>query len=380
MELQNFTLGDIVALKPHPYKLNTVNIVISGDATPLPPLMVVVEIVRIKHNKPEGKADISNFKYKCLWFSTKSFRFLDAWIFESDLKIIEANNKCVDSTAVKRGDQLILKTSSIELAKRKSSQSHDDQSSASKNGTTVINSLLTFLAPPMSVIEVKQHVSKNPLVDKKTGQTIRWVSASQVKCLLYDPIAEKISELVVPLEAMDLVEQVDQNRIAMLSAAIERNAYLWCTYQEFRTIIKPTHLSCRAGKYYARAYDYVLNRMTEIDLLEAIEFSNLLKPFISEIPTFDVERHPEAGTIAFMHKEKLDATIGAQARKNYLRIKYKDQNDLVSYRTLRNYRIAQVTEETQQKEYIIGFCMLRQAERTFKVDRIQNLSEMHLAF
>ncbi len=73
-----FELGDIVALKSHPYQTNYSEPKVGAYAHFTPPLMIVIEILnKTTYNTLTGKKD-SN-QYKCLFYSTKEGNFEKLW-------------------------------------------------------------------------------------------------------------------------------------------------------------------------------------------------------------------------------------------------------------------------------------------------------------
>ena len=78
MESKLFSIGDIVTLNVHPYGTESTEIIVSGDHIMLPPLMVVVEVYKARQSFGGKKSDI--YKYKCVWFSPKPYKFIYAEI------------------------------------------------------------------------------------------------------------------------------------------------------------------------------------------------------------------------------------------------------------------------------------------------------------
>lgn len=226
MNSKLFSIGDIVALKIHPYFSGLDNIIISGEHNMVPPLMIIVELLKMEKNIQGRDNLIESFKYKCLWFSSKSFRFIDAWIFESDLKRIEENRNNINAACIKRGDKIILKSASYELGKKKSSLSYEDNSISIGNGNSIVTSLLSFLPPVLQVLEIQKHVSKNPIVSKKKNKVIRQVPSWDIKCILYDPLSDKICETILPIEALELIEDVKRPVLELIHKSIIELSYL----------------------------------------------------------------------------------------------------------------------------------------------------------
>ena len=69
-------------------------------------------------------------------------------------------------------------------------------------------------------------------------------------------------------------------------------------------------------------------------------------------------------------------TIIKEAKKssNFIRIKYGDRNGNVTLRTIQKFKIHRSDEVT----YLVGYCMLRNADRNFNFGRIQFLEVLNL--
>ncbi len=116
MDFKLFSIGDIVALNSHPFFHENTDIIISGDHLSLSPLMVVTEIHKARFSFAGKRED--SYKYKCVWFTTKSYRFTHAEIDEADLKLVLSCNSTVNVNALKKGDKVAFKTMPIELVKK----------------------------------------------------------------------------------------------------------------------------------------------------------------------------------------------------------------------------------------------------------------------
>jgi hypothetical protein len=372
-----FSIGDIVALKTHPYLYGNTNIIISGDHVMLSPLMVVVEIYKSKQRFAGVKTDI--YKYKCTWFSPKPYKFVPTEIDEEDLKLVVQCSLSINKNCLKRGDQVVFKTAGLELGKKKSSLTYEDNSVNGGVGSTLINSLLSFLPPVMQVVDFELHKSKHALTDKNLVP-IRDVPSVDVRFNYFDPTADKIANHVLPIESLQLIENVDEKTIATLTSIIENRGYVRIETNALLTIAKPRNLAYRGGFYYLRAYDYLSNKVEELEVNANTIFSFIKSPFSLEVPKFDIASKPEAATPQFIVKEIITATKAALAINAFIRIKYKNRNDQLSHRTLKDFQIVDVKEGTSDVSYLIGYCLLRNANRSFRIDRIQNLQQLSLSF
>ena len=377
MESKFFSIGDIVTLKSHPYSNGSTEIIISGDHIMLPPLMVVVEIYKAKQSFAGIKSEI--FKYKCIWFSPKPYKFIHVEIDEDDLKLILKCASTINKNCLRRGDKIAFKTAPIELGKKKSSLTYEDNSVNAGVGSTVINSLLSFLPPVLLIVDFEPHKTKHILTDKKLTP-IRAVPSIDVKFIYFDPTDDKVSTHTLPLEALDLIEEIDEKIILGLANIIERSGYVNIKTDKSETLAKPRNVAYRGGYYFLRAYDYLSNKVEEIEILPSTVFAKIKSPFVNDVPKFDIAHKPESATPQFIANEISVAIKDALAGSSYIRIKYKNRNEQLSHRTLKNFDIIKVKESSIDVTYLVGYCLLRHDVRSFRVDRIQNIQALGLSF
>jgi len=377
MNSKLFSIGDIVALKNHPFFEENTDIIVSGDHLSLSPLMIVTEVHKAKYSFSGAKED--SFKYKCVWFTTKSYKFTHAEIDEANLKLIQSCISTININILKKGAKIAFKTMEIELGKKKSSLSYDDNSVIAGAGNTVINSLLSFLPPVLQLVDFEPHKTKHHLVDKK-HTTIRNVSSIDVKVNFFDPTDDKLCLHTLPIETLEIIEEIDPKIVEELTKAIEQSEYLQITNGKAHTLKNPRNLAYRSGFYYLRGYDYLSNKVEELGLTATLSFKLVKTPFVEKAPKFDIARTPEAATPQYIEKEIADAIGKARAALAYIRIKYKNRNDQLSYRTLMKYDIVKVKEGTLDVSYLVGYCLLRHDTRSFRIDRIQSFEQLILSY
>ena len=377
MESKLFSIGDIVTLKTHPYIINNTTIIYSADHFMLPPLMIVTEIFKAKQSFKGVK--LNCYKYKCIWFSPKSYKFIDALIYEEDLKLIFKCSKTINKNILKRGDKITLKTTSYELGKMKSSLTYEDNSMTSDTGSTSISSLLSFMSPILQVTDLESYKCKFALEDKKLNQ-IRIVSAYDVKCILFDPNNDKVSEYTLPIESLELIVKVDETIMVTLKHVIDCNGFLRIKYGKFETLARPRNITYRGGYYFLRAYDYLSNKVKEFEIKDCSTFEQIPSPFTSEAPQFDITNKPEAATARYIANEIMVAIKDALTNFSYIRIEYKNRNGQISQRTLKNFDFINVKEDDLEVCYLEGFCLLRQSKRSFRIERIQNIQILDLSY
>lgn len=145
-------------------------------------------------------------------------------------------------------------------------------------------------------------------------------------------------------------------------------------------IVQPKSISHRAGNYYLRAFDFIINKVIEIDLSNNLNIELTDTPFLETFPQFNIEDNPIAATHEYITKELAGAINKARERKSFIRIRYKNKNDIISRRTIQDYKVIEVKESNKDVIYLSGYCLLRNAERHFRIDRIQDLQELKLSF
>ena len=361
METEKIAIGDIVSLKSHPYLLSINEILISGEPLQISPLMIIVEITEVK-------AQEDAFIYTCLWFSSKQNKFERTKIKSSFLKLIYKYDNPLMLDSLKAGDLLSLTTLDLELAKKKSSFHFEETSESQNNGSTTINSLLSFLPPLLHYMGSKEIQNKNGTVVSRNA-----------KCIWFNNTLERFSEESIPLAALKLIPLVNENIIGKINEAVKEKNCLELNTNDGRILVKPKSLTSRSGYYFARCFDYVLNKNIEINIATIIG-CKFLKTFYScYAPKFDIENNSNANKIEFMNLEKKILIEEAKSNKSYVRIKYKNINDVLSIRSIKDYKLIEL-EGSNDEMYLIGFCMLRQSQRTFRVSRIQNLQVLNIQF
>lgn len=379
-EKHAFKLGDIVALNFHPFSLFQHDILIGGEPQLISPLMIIVEIIGDSQNlydenignQIQGKGG-STAQCKCIWYSSKSFQFEEAWISSKLLKKIKNIDpvfKEKDSNGkykhIQIGASVTLCTAQLELQKMKSSY----KSEGGKERSSV-NPLLSFVSPIMQIIGTAKNESKEPLYDSKTGNKKKEISELLIKCKWFNPSSEKLSEKLIPIEALTLIPPVDEEELKEIDAFIKIGEPIVIEFNDTETIIKPVKIKYTHGFYILCGYDYLSNKVREFSINDNLTLPVKGKDsLVEKVPNY---QNNELKILKY--SEQLMKVI-EKHKDNYLRIKYKDRNDNVTLRTIKKFKIESIDEET----YLIGDCMLRNAKRNFHLSRIQFLEVLSLKF
>ncbi|MBO9566961.1 MAG: WYL domain-containing protein [Niastella sp.] len=380
MNSKLFSIGDIVTVSAHPYFSDLTGIIIGGDALSIPPLLVIKEVFKATIQDWGTPDKIETYKYTCCWYSAKYGNFKDVQLAQDELKLIKRNTSTINKNILSRGAQVVLKSFTIELAKKKSSLSHEERSRDSGMDSKVINPLLSFVPPVMQLSEISSHSTKKNIYRAGTNEKIRDVHSWDVKCTYYDQIDNKFSQVILPLEALEVFEPVEESSLFFLQKIIDRSAYLFIKGLNEIMLLKPKHLAYRGGKYYCSGFDYILNRMREVEISTKVAFEEIVSPFVKQAPSFDISRNNESASPLFIVKEIVDLIDTASEKGAYLRIKYKNKNDEISYRTVKKYKVVKAKEEQRKVLYLVGFCLQKQGRRNFRIDRIQNIQELILVY
>ncbi|MBB5620961.1 hypothetical protein HDE69_002014 [Pedobacter cryoconitis] len=380
MHSQVLKIGDIVSLKSHPYINKITTIIISGEPLLSPPLMVIIEKITLKSADKTNLNDVSNYEYVCAYFSNKLHTFEKIKVKGIHLKlIIESNTESsISREEVFPGVMVTLKSMDYELAKKKSSFTFEDTSLNNGSDNTTITALLTYLPPTLHVISLKEHQTKHPTHNNE--EVIRLVPSWDVKCFWYNSHKEKMSEEIFPLESLKIVVSADEGTIEKITDFISKSSAIEITHLNESYLIKPRIINYRSGYYFLRGYDFVLNRITEHKIAYPTIFTEAETHIIKKVPSFDIKTNPAAATKDFIISEIKTAIGNAEGNKNYIRIQYRSRNEIVTLRTLKNYKYVEVDEEEKKYGYVIGFCCLRMAERAFRTDRIQQVEELNFKY
>ena len=374
--MHKFSIGDVVTFQTHPFCAITTNIIISGEYQMVPPLMIVIEI--IEHSVIKSEKDRFD-KYKCLWFSTKENQYKENYFPEPELKAIHFNKE-TDVPDITIGNLVTLLTMPIELGKRRSFlNTHSEQ--VTNKVTSSITGLLTFVSPVMTVIEI---TSFDPQRDKKTSPDIKQKKIYPVKiakCKWYDAVSEKFSERMIPVNALSCLPPVPVDLLTLMETSIYENAF----FRLDNSIIRPIQIFNRCGSYYLSCFDYILQQTITIPFAQIKNLKELKNPFKAHSPI--IKKKGRKG------KETLKLTFGvedlltvAQGRnkRNYITIKYRDNFDLVTHRTISNYELIMGKDQLGKSkaliQYVSAYCHLRNAQRNFRLASIQEASELNLNF
>jgi uncharacterized protein YodC (DUF2158 family) len=372
--MSQFKVGDVVALQSHPYSDKFINIVFSGDPQTNSPLMVIIEVLietKTQYDEKTGNLLLESGKSqcRCTWFSNKTHQFEDKWLHSGLLKIVKHADKLLEERYVKSliNSEVLFKTSDLELKKRKSSMSYKDHP---ENGKVSITPLLSFVSPVLhviQVIEVKKSDFKEPIYDARSGQQKRFIPTWMIKCQWFNLSSDKMSEKLLPVEALTILTKANEDYVDSLNKAIETSVYL----KNEKLLLSPKMLTYKNGRYYLQAFDFIKNKTREIDIIRHPDLSIIAKYYSNKGPYFNPLT---ADTLSIEDAINLAIKAGV-----YLRIQYKKKNGDLTTRTLSKLSIEKANNlKGVMTTYLKAYCHLRKAERLFKLKRILDLEVLDL--
>lgn len=371
--MSKIKLGDLYSLKNHPYELNLSDVKIAAFANMTPPIFVVTEILNSpkEFDTETGKEKFKQIK--CIFYSHKSHKFENLWLDIKHIKpikkqdnkdvILDKNDevKTTSETEVIKtisiedikdiflNNQVVLKTCDYELGKLKTTFVKTDNKSSQR-----LNSHLDFLPPVLTVIDVKNNDEKigfNP----KSGNLRKIASKFLLKCKWYNPLSGGFSEDFIPLETVEMVQDVtnlDMISDLILNKMFIKNIYenhikLECGEVLHHSYIQPIELIFNHYKYKLKYFDFFKTKYVEMDLSE-INFED----DIVGLNDLIIEKIPEYKTSI---QEFTNISEFVFEKHKYYRITYKDQQDRITKRVI-------FVKEFIAKKVIIADCLLRDGE------------------
>ncbi|MBP2281691.1 hypothetical protein H4V97_000009 [Flavobacterium sp. CG_23.5] len=389
--MASIKIGAIFSLKNHPYTIGNTDVKISALAQMTPPLLVVTEILNNVKEFDTETGDRKNKQIKCIFYSHKTHKFENYWFNPEQLTPITEKN--INSTLSTDHDnlaeietrdedvltsigieykkttslvdlkkeflnrQVILKSCDFELGKQKSTFEKNGYKTSQK-----INAHLDFVPPVLTVIDVKQNdekITHNP----KTGNQKKVSSFFLLKCKWYNPSLGGFSEDFLPIEAVDLIPEIQS--ISAMSNLIASNKLLRFSLEnpielESGIVLNHTYLQLidlefNHYKYKLKCFDFFTSIYTFIDLSEVDVDENKisLEDIISE-------KIPEYNKIKQNFSSVKEYVFTAN---EYYKITYSDALGKVTKRVI-------LVKEFIKDKIVIADCLLRNGEeRHFKIDK-----------
>lgn len=372
-----FELGDIIALKTHPFFEKVQDIRISANANLISPIMVIVETLE-KILGEEKNLE----KVKCLYYSHKKDKILEHWFSVNEIKIIEQNKveyskdnnfffqifNSTSSSNFYTYKDIIIKSVDFELEKKKASLNYVAEGQPKKT----ITASLSFLPPIMTILNVekdKRARGENG-VEKQTSKEnetfLRKFSKNTFKCRWYNPETNSFSESFISPYAFKEILPFDENIINQISDLINKKNFLKLSDR----IIFPINFYFNHYKYQLEYYDFLECKNVTKNLDSILEYKacdGYIKLDKNKemlyAPSFSYKNSTFKSVEEFVENTSLaESTF----KKDLYRIHYKDRGENSTIRTIKDCEIF-------EKDFIKAHCMLRNAKRIFRVEGIQKI-------
>ena len=399
-----WAIGSIVSLTTNPLFSDDFPILISGEPLHISPLFVVIEtILENETSYDSGTGDPitkkGSFQCKCLWFSTKSGQFETILLSSKLLKLIkEKDSKEEDDAKSKNkvpsiGSQVVLVTEYLESKKRKSSQLQKSEHNFKNNKT--ISPLLSFVSPVLQVIGTAKSESKEPLYDLKVNnRQKRWIPEILIKCKYFNSHSEKFSEILLPVEAIKIIETIKVDKLTsvkklidtqsrvILNANIDSSKKVKAPKSTF-TFYRLSEIDYCSGIYSVKALNYLTNSYQDIIIdnndnqFEEIRLNETI------LPKFGMSTDGLGLEITEITKTTLDGILDStksSKKESLVVIEYENIKGQLLKRSLTNCEIVPQNlidkdGKPYQKHYLKADCHLRNDERFFLIDNIKSFIE-----
>ena len=139
----------------------------------------------------------------------------------------------------------------------------------------------------MQVIGIPKNDKKEALYDVKTGNKKREISEQLIKCKWFNPSSDKMSEALIPIEALSLIPSISEAMLNEYATFAKEKQHLTITIEgsSYQTIFLPQKIKCSHGIYFIVGYDYIKNKTREFPILK-LSHIKLDSPFVKQVPNF----------------------------------------------------------------------------------------------
>lgn len=384
--MSNFSLGNFVSLKNHPYLSDTHNIKIASNPNVTPPIMVIVEIL----NKDEEHNTSNGRKYenqvKCIYYSHKEGKFVDRWFKINELKLIEGCNTNLNIDTFIDIDKydleyikdtfstnlVCLKSVDFELNKKKVFLDNTDGKRSNKE-----NHHLDFLPPVMTIIDVVKNKEEVKYSQKIENKKEKDCSKYLFKCKWYNPHTTSYSEDLFPVCSLGLIS-FDEEDIRIKNNLISEDIFITLNLsQEIelesskQTVINKlisikeiiyNHYYYEVGYFDLFSNQYLNVELNKLSIVSTIEKKKI---FGKKYPEYDKNITPVSFKIF---------SEGA-----YYQIKYLDKLNRVTTRIIKYIEKSEWTDKDDETDhkFLVANCLLRNGKiRHFNLDRIIEVKEI----
>ena len=378
-------IGQIVTLKTHYTRANKDildKIYIAGDDKSIPPFMMITEFcleTKNRFDEETGDEILGSGSHSCKvqWFNSKTYEISETWINSVFLEAV--NNEKNKLKSFEKEDCVILRTNAFEIKKKRTSLKIQE-STVNLNASSVVS----FCAPEMIVMSKVVYKIKKPLIDKNTGEQIRFYPKQLLKFKYFNPITNKYSEGLLPIECF---EEAD-NKIEKLDELLDpKNVILYN-----KKLFQVKNVSYLHGVYMAYCKNFVDGSSESLRSKDLMPFNLINKNDLTGTllaPTWRNDKFESVSTY-IQKKQKNKKDLKGNEKKYEFRPPLKDQFFFIEYRNLKGKYTERFIKILNTWEFLIkegkkiksgereeqlekdtkgmmvqAFCYLRGEERTF---------------
>ncbi len=388
----NYSIGDLVSLKNHPYNIAE-NSKIGANSFLTPPIMVVTEILKSKKFNPDSeiKESVPN-QLLCTFFNSKNSSFEKFW-FKYDevfsLHNVEEEYVEIENTEISYSNEsisslkkdylyklVVLLTADEELRKKKITWIKNKEDVNYKT-----EAYLEFLPPIMTVIDVVENSTfLKERRDPKDGSLKKDSSKFLLKCKWFNNIKQTFSEEFIPYSIIKKVTFSNEKLEAIKIGIANKTVFsINSTDREIKSrnekikkivIFKDVII---LNHSITLLYKDIFSNKISTESLEKIDIISLEK----KIEELIENKYPDYTLTNYTKRDSL-----IWDKEKFYRIKYVDRNGRSTERYIINAEVQEFdTEEEEKVKFVIADCLLRNGDlRHFKLSNINERLEMNDLF
>ncbi|WP_426482255.1 hypothetical protein [Chryseobacterium sp. R2ACT005] len=392
--MENFSIGDFICLKNHPYFEDNNFIKIASNANMTPPIMLIGEILnKNEYNSLTGKAVGKQFK--CYYYSHKEGKFHNTWFKEDEIKKLDSINTYLNLEKLisiedyeidylKKtylNNLVCLKNVDFELNKKKVFIENSNGLRANKE-----QNHLDFLPPVMTIIDIVKNKEEKRFSTKDPELLEKDCSKYLFKCRWYNPQTTNYSEEFLPSKILGLVTININSLTKLKDLKIKDIYYLYSLNKDEEIVFEDS--SSKLKKSLLMVNEIVFNHYYyNFEYFDLLSQKRIVKP-IYEINSimqnvdnsefcFNIEKvfgksYPSYKKVFTGIDEKIFTP------NEYFLINYTDKVDKVTKRVIKVIGIDHYTDsEGQDFIFVIANCTLRNGRiRHFNIDKISKVVEI----
>lgn len=391
--MKDFSIGDFVCLKNHPYFDDNLKIKIAANADMTPPIMIISEILD-KDEYDNLTGEKSESQLRCYYYSTKEGKYFDKWIkinqvkklspIETNLNNNEFDNiEDYDLDYLKKTykDKLVcLKNVDLELNKKKIFIDSSDGIRTNKE-----NNHLDFLPPVMTIVDIVKNKEEKKFSSTKSKSLEKDIPKYFFKCKWYNSKTSSYSEELLPSNILGIVNN-QKGFIQIINIAIEKKSYIVLKLKNpfileennneiENTIIKPVELIFNHYYYKLNATDYSKQKIVSYALNDI--YFNKNDIFYS---TYIIDRSLIFGQTFPRYKTKFEPiTDSTFVEKEYYLISYRDKLNRITQRIIKVIMKEPYTDPNNDEHiFIVANCLLRHGHiRHFNINQITQVTQIN---